>query len=279
MTARTLQREANAYITAVRTALRDVPANERESAVRDVEANLADVIVDLAEDAHAGSLHDRLGTPDQYAAELRESAGYGPAPVPFTERLWGREVRWTNVILCTGIIAFAYGLYWAVTEFHTHAFWRTPEPLLDDPLYSMGPAVVTLAGAIFLAWAVKRGLPRSLSSWLSRDNLPTPVATIRRYAFWVLRGWSAIFTLDYLILGEGRLARWVSPGAGPVVPTEDPFVYLTHWALAIPLATAVTLSIVVGPSERSLGDWRIFPVIFNAILVFWVPLAWYFHFI
>jgi hypothetical protein len=62
------------YLDRVRAALGDLPTDEREELLEDLPAHLADV-----EAEHAGALEQRLGTPEEYATELRQSAGLAPA--------------------------------------------------------------------------------------------------------------------------------------------------------------------------------------------------------
>jgi len=73
------------YLDRVRAALSDLPADEREELLEDLPAHLADVESELD-----GALEQRLGSPEEYAAELRQSAGIGPSrkrvPVGLTAR-------------------------------------------------------------------------------------------------------------------------------------------------------------------------------------------------
>ena len=72
------------YLARVRAALADLPAEEREELLEDLAAHLADVTAETTT-AGAGApraLEDRLGSPEEYAAELRVSAGFGPTPQP-----------------------------------------------------------------------------------------------------------------------------------------------------------------------------------------------------
>jgi len=62
--------EPDAYLDALRRALSDLPAEERDDLLLDVEASLAETESDGAE-----SLIARLGPPERFAAELRASAG------------------------------------------------------------------------------------------------------------------------------------------------------------------------------------------------------------
>lgn len=69
------------YAEAVRAALGDLSAEERSSLLDDLEAHLAEVA------AEPGTrLVERLGSPEDYAAELR--AAYGARPRPRRRRFW-----------------------------------------------------------------------------------------------------------------------------------------------------------------------------------------------
>ncbi|MEV6523564.1 hypothetical protein AB0M43_16565 [Longispora sp. NPDC051575] len=63
-----------AYLAGVRTALSDLPPEVRDDLMEDLPAHLADI-----EAEHSGTLTERLGTPAEYAAELRAAAGLDPA--------------------------------------------------------------------------------------------------------------------------------------------------------------------------------------------------------
>ena len=83
------------YIAAVRTHLGDLPADEREEVLDDLEAHLTEVAAESGT-----SLAQQLGSPDAYAAELRASAGYEPVDPEPTDGLSiiGRlDRRWTVI--------------------------------------------------------------------------------------------------------------------------------------------------------------------------------------
>ncbi|MGY0232719.1 HAAS signaling domain-containing protein [Longispora urticae] len=63
-----------AYLAGVRAALSDLPPEVRDDLMEDLPAHLADI-----EAEHSGTLTERLGTPAEYAAELRAAAGLDPA--------------------------------------------------------------------------------------------------------------------------------------------------------------------------------------------------------
>jgi hypothetical protein len=64
--------EIGQYLDGVRAALADLPAPVRDELLEDLPEHLADVAAD-----GAGSLRSRLGSPAEYAAELRTAAGIG----------------------------------------------------------------------------------------------------------------------------------------------------------------------------------------------------------
>lgn len=70
MTATTASIEVREYLAAVSRELADLPADERDDLLEDLDSHLHEVIAE-----GEGSLEQRLGPPAQYAAELRASAG------------------------------------------------------------------------------------------------------------------------------------------------------------------------------------------------------------
>jgi hypothetical protein len=83
------QDEINLYVFAVRAALGDLPESLRDELLEDLPEHLAEVVAD-----GDGSLVDRLGSPEAYAADLRITAGFvGGFPDPPTRINQLREVR------------------------------------------------------------------------------------------------------------------------------------------------------------------------------------------
>jgi hypothetical protein len=68
-----MEQEITAYVERVRAALADLPPAQRDELTEDLPEHLAEVAAETG-----GSLVDRLGEPEAYAAELRAAAG---APV------------------------------------------------------------------------------------------------------------------------------------------------------------------------------------------------------
>ena len=85
----TAQDEINLYVFAVRAALGDLPESLRDELLEDLPEHLAEVAAD-----GEGSLTDRLGSPEAYAADLRLSAGFvGGFPDPPKRADQYREMR------------------------------------------------------------------------------------------------------------------------------------------------------------------------------------------
>lgn len=67
------------YLARTRAALADLPASEVREIVEDIGPHLAEVAAELGDNVTVDRLGERLGTPEQYASELRAAAGYPPA--------------------------------------------------------------------------------------------------------------------------------------------------------------------------------------------------------
>ncbi len=100
------------YLARIQVALSDLPAGEVEEIVEDIGQHLSEVAGELGEDVSVETLSERLGTPEQYASELRAAAGYPPAaeePVLEAQgRLLARFALWALVLAVA--IAFLGGL-------------------------------------------------------------------------------------------------------------------------------------------------------------------------
>ena len=69
--------EVAAYLDQVRAALADVPAEERDELLADIEISLLEGAADSSDPPEA-----RLGPPERFAQELRAAAGIAPPPPP-----------------------------------------------------------------------------------------------------------------------------------------------------------------------------------------------------
>jgi uncharacterized membrane protein len=66
------------YVAGIEKALADLPAAEVEEIVEDIGQHLSEVAGELGEEVSVEALTARLGSPEQYASELRAAAGYPP---------------------------------------------------------------------------------------------------------------------------------------------------------------------------------------------------------
>jgi uncharacterized membrane protein len=93
---------AERYLDGVRSALADLPAPEVAEILDDVRAHLAELVLELGDDASSAALTDRLGPPAEYAAELRAAAGYPSGPQqPAAPPSFGRA----RLALAGGVVA------------------------------------------------------------------------------------------------------------------------------------------------------------------------------
>jgi uncharacterized membrane protein len=100
------------YVARVKAELADLPAAEIEEILEDIEQHLGEVATELGDDVSVDTLVERLGTPEQYATELRTAAGY-PAGEPAGPPPKQRRIlpRFALLALVLGVaIAFAGGL-------------------------------------------------------------------------------------------------------------------------------------------------------------------------
>jgi hypothetical protein len=85
--------EIEQYYERVRAALSGVPAEVRDDLLEDLPDHLAEVLAE-----GEGSLRDRLGEPDAYAAELRAAAGVADPAEPGPRRLHAGLERATEAL-------------------------------------------------------------------------------------------------------------------------------------------------------------------------------------
>ncbi len=92
----TVAMEVRDYVVGVRAALADLPPEDVEEFTTGMEADLAERLAEPGD----GTLRDRLGEPDAYAAELRSAAGLPPRAAlvqskkPVAQRL---SDRWASL--------------------------------------------------------------------------------------------------------------------------------------------------------------------------------------
>jgi uncharacterized membrane protein len=96
------------YVARTQAVLADLPEAEVEEIGEDIGQHVGEVAAELGEGVSVEALADRLGTPEQYASELRAAAGYPPAALPRGRRWVARIALW-SLILGTAA-AFLAGL-------------------------------------------------------------------------------------------------------------------------------------------------------------------------
>ncbi len=64
------------YLVQVKAELADLPPGELEDVLDDVASHLTEVAAEFEQEPTEAQLWERLGTPRQYADELRTAAGY-----------------------------------------------------------------------------------------------------------------------------------------------------------------------------------------------------------
>lgn len=95
------------YLTQLRQELADLPADEVNEIVEDLEPQLTEIAA-LGDGLLAAALADRLGTPAEYARELRSAAGLDE---PGARRPSTWLPRTALGVLAAGTIAIGYGGY------------------------------------------------------------------------------------------------------------------------------------------------------------------------
>ncbi|GAB3477770.1 HAAS signaling domain-containing protein [Amycolatopsis cihanbeyliensis] len=235
-----------AYLVRVRTALADLPAGEVEEIIEDVRPHLVQIGAELGDDAAIEPLTERLGSPEDYAAELRAAGGYPPAPAsPAPEgtrppsRLGARFAAWSLVVVtvAVGVAAYAWGL----------------ERFPDGIVFVL--ALAPLLGAS--AWYVVRfgtdsvtSLPevRNLRSALPGDEDGVP-GRIRVYLRSLKPGW------------------WLFCAVVPVLLGLLAFGNRGEWVLIPLLAVVGGVALWAGPRSRTDRRWLWFAVPVSALAV------------
>ncbi|MGW6281445.1 DUF1700 domain-containing protein [Kribbella sp. NPDC055071] len=101
------------YLAEVRAELSDLPPGELEDVLDDVSGHLTEVAAEFEGQPTTAALQERLGTPQQYADELRTAAGYPPRPEPVSDAHrkdgW-KALRWGLIAAVVGPIFIVIGL-------------------------------------------------------------------------------------------------------------------------------------------------------------------------
>lgn len=102
------------YLAQVRAELSDLPPGELEDVLEDVSGHLTEVAAEFQDEPTIAALQERLGTPQQYADELRTAAGYPPRTQPVgvahLEAGW-RALRWGLIAATVGPFFLAVAIF------------------------------------------------------------------------------------------------------------------------------------------------------------------------
>lgn len=100
------------YLAQVRAELSDLPPGELADVLDDVTGHLTEVAAEFEDTPTAEALQDRLGTPREYADELRTAAGYPPRVEPAEKRTSGiGALRWGVIAGTVGPLLMVIGVF------------------------------------------------------------------------------------------------------------------------------------------------------------------------
>jgi hypothetical protein len=243
----TLGSAAAEYLDAVQKALEDLPDDEVAEIVDDVAGHLEQVNAELGGSASKAALEQRLGTPEQYAAELRAAAG-------FPERGVRRRARVPYLRVLLFLVTWLARVAAGVTAVGLVLMLADGPPLAVPYLVGCAVGAIALGGWVFARRRVGepmsslRDLPdaRRLERGLAEVKAtPWGRATVEfvvslRPAWWLVRAWVATYVLMFTLGG--------SP-AFPVPRTAVGFAVL---------AATVIASVWLGRRavDRPLSGWR-----------------------
>ncbi len=243
------------YLAGMRAALDDLPPHEVAEIMEDIAPHVAELSTELNEDE---TLEQRLGSPEPYAEELRQAAGYPPR----TERL---PVT-TKKPLLTRPRAAAWGLVIATGVTFLAGAVTLKEPgilLLPAVILVLSLALVNDRGA---AQAEVMNLPetRKVQGWLKQEE-GTPADRALTYlrtlqpAWWLVRagllGLAAVLVAGRDLIGFLFLAAIavVSVFAGPRAKIDRRWLWFSLPASA--LAVGVLFQVVdVAATQLRFGN-------------------------
>jgi len=242
------------YLAQVRAELSDLPAGELDDVLDDVSGHLTEVAAEFEDEPTAASLQERLGTPRQYADELRTAAGYPPRKVTGTEKTGAEAaLRW-------GIVASIVGPFFVVIGLANGT---------EETLFFGVIGLIALFGAAYLGVRALRGnnpeavlatrrgkqAAESISSTIDQipPNVQHELVTIGQPVWWVARG----------IVGGGAIFAVSGAAAVTVVGA---------------LAGAV-VSVWIGRKTQQDRRWLWYVVPLNVIAAIIVPIWLAFSFV
>jgi uncharacterized membrane protein len=245
----TLTGPVAAYLAQVRAELSDLPPGELEDVLEDVGGHLTEVAAEFEDAPTATALQDRLGSPRQYADELRNAAGYPPRTrQPVDSRSAQTALRWGVIAATVGPFFVLVGIFsWSADSLASFGLLGLASLFIAGylgvrALGTNGPRVVldTPQGAD------AAGLIRNLIEQIP-PNVRRELVTIGQPVWWVARG---------LVAGGGFFLVF---GAGAVTVVG---------ALA-----GAAISIWIGRRTQQDARWLWYVVPLNVVATVLVP-AW-----
>lgn len=236
------------YRERVRAALADLPATELEEVVEDVSSHLDEVSREPGVST-PDALQARLGTPEAYAATLRQAAGYPEARQPRTGE------GWANAALMLGLVSTLLlpGLSALTVADHV----PSSGDVLGVAVLGLLPAAV---GMVCLRWTGLAQVCRTPAFMWGRRKLATLRSTVPTWLvaeagtaqalFWAARGALLGLAAYYYALGGGD--------------------FVTNWSLETimwPALGGIVCSIALGRLSQRDRRWLWLLVPINALIV------------
>ena len=169
MTTTAMPPEVETYLARVRAALGDLPVDERDDLLADVEAS----VVEAA--AEGGSVTARLGQPEDFAAELRAAAGLQQvepaAPRPGLRESVRSALARPRVLALREALTSLAPVWWVARAYVAVAalalWWdvpwsstRFPVPLLENGIFGVLALVLASAASVWLGLRAPTRTPR-----------------------------------------------------------------------------------------------------------------------
>lgn len=194
--------DVETYLARVRAALADVPADERDDLLGEVEASLHETASETG-----GSVAAQLGPPEDFAAELRSAAGLHPSSEPTAAGLRETIERLASSPRATALLRFVGELapiWWVIRGY---------------------VAVAALALAANTSWSTSHGaVPRIGNARLGAAAILVAVAASIAVGLWSRRRVRARLPLALLnvllFVGVIPVAVHLSHGAQPRFATR-----------------------------------------------------------
>ncbi|MET0190370.1 MAG: hypothetical protein ABW212_15310, partial [Pseudonocardia sediminis] len=215
------------YLDGLRAALSDLPADELGEITEDARGHLADLAAELGEGYDRAAVHARLGSPPEYAAELRAAAGFPARPAP-SHGLSRWSARFAVLALLLAVVMAG------------------PAGLLGGSTEGAGVLVVALLVSGVGVLAVLRDGPRLRSV----ADLDSVTALRRRLALWQEGTPSGGVTAFLASLQPGWWVLRGVVGAGVLLVVFGGATW-EMWVAVLLALVAIPVSVLLGVRTRA----------------------------